>query len=70
MGGDRELAGSMCLHSHLLSQKVQLPAAPRRYALTAKSALAQGQRDSEAEELRILAGRLGGPDNTSETLAC
>lgn len=50
--------------------KVQLLADPRRYALIAKSGLAHGQRDSEAEELRILAGRLGGPDNTSETLAC
>lgn len=50
--------------------KVQLLAAPRHYALLAKSDLAQGQRDSKAEELRILLGRLGGPDDTSEMLAC
>ena len=31
----------------------------RRYALMAKSGLARGQRDSEAEKLRILAGRFG-----------
>lgn len=50
--------------------RFQLPAAPQCYVLIAKSGLAQGQRDSEAEESRILAGRLGGPDNTSEMLAC
>ena len=39
--------------------KFQLPTAPLTFALIAKSALAWGQRDSEAEELRILAGRFG-----------
>lgn len=39
--------------------KVPTACSSRRYALMAKSGLARGQRDSEAEKLRILAGRFG-----------
>lgn len=41
------------------SPKVPAALTPWHYALIAKSGLAQGQRDSKAEELRILAGRFG-----------
>lgn len=57
--GWRQGAGRLHVSTFPLAvPKAQLPAAPLHYALIAKSGLAQGQWDSEAEELRILAGRL------------
>jgi hypothetical protein len=69
-GGDRELAGSVRLHSHLLFPGSNCWQFSDVLPWWLSLLWHRGRGTLRLEELRILAGRLGGLHNTREVLAC